>query len=65
MGKAAERSGGAQEAGPPWVFGLRGAPREAPENTKASLRRALGLGLDGLSIDVRRAGGSERSARAG
>jgi glycerophosphoryl diester phosphodiesterase len=59
MGKAAERSGGAQEAGPPWVFGLRGAPREAPENTKASLRRALGLGLDGLSIDVRRAGGSE------
>ncbi len=59
MGKGAERSGGAQEAGPPWVFGLRGAPREAPENTKASLRRALGLGLDGLSLDVRRAGGSE------
>ncbi|NUP97449.1 MAG: glycerophosphodiester phosphodiesterase, partial [Planctomycetaceae bacterium] len=31
--------------GPPWIFGLRGTPREAPENTLASLRAALALGL--------------------
>ena len=39
--------------GPPWIFGLRGTPREAPENTLASLRAALALGLDGLAYDVR------------
>ena len=59
MGDAEERGAGAEELGPPWIFGLRGAPREAPENTRASLKRALGLGLDGLSLDVRRAGGNE------
>jgi glycerophosphoryl diester phosphodiesterase len=40
-------------AGPPWIFGLRGSPREAPENTLASLRRAVDLGLDGVAYDVR------------
>jgi glycerophosphoryl diester phosphodiesterase len=39
--------------GPPWIFGLRGTPREAPENTLASLRAALALGLDGIAYDVR------------
>lgn len=39
--------------GPPWIFGLRGTPREAPENTLASLRAALALGLDGIACDVR------------
>jgi glycerophosphoryl diester phosphodiesterase len=38
--------------GPPWVLGHRGAPREAPENTLSSLRRALELGLDGVEYDV-------------
>lgn len=59
MGDAKEAGAGAEDVGPPWILGLRGAPREAPENTHASLRRALGLGLDGLSIDVRRAGGNQ------
>lgn len=43
----------ALEAGPPWIFGLRGSPREAPENTLASLRRAVEMGLDGVAYDVR------------
>lgn len=38
--------------GPPWILGHRGAPREAPENTLASLRRALDLGLDGVEYDL-------------
>lgn len=38
--------------GPPWILGHRGAPREAPENTLVSLRRALELGLDGVEYDV-------------
>ena len=38
---------------PPWILGHRGAPREAPENTRASLRRALALGLDGFEYDLR------------
>lgn len=38
--------------GPPWILGHRGAPREAPENTLASLRRALELGLDGVEYDL-------------
>jgi glycerophosphoryl diester phosphodiesterase len=54
------REGGQQSAeGPPWVLGLRGSPREAPENTLASLRRGLELGLDGWSVDVRACGGGE------
>jgi len=40
-------------AGPPWILGHRGAPREAPENTLASLRRAVELGLDGVEYDLR------------
>jgi len=38
--------------GPPLVLGHRGAPREAPENTLSSLRRALELGLDGVEYDL-------------
>lgn len=50
----AEVSGehGEQIGGPPWILGHRGAPREAPENTLSSLRRALELGLDGMEYDV-------------
>ena len=44
---------GAHVEGPPWILGHRGAPREAPENTLASLRRAIELGLDGVEYDVR------------
>jgi hypothetical protein len=39
--------------GPPWILGQRGSPLEAPENTLASLRRALDLGLDGVAYDLR------------
>ena len=38
--------------GPPWILGHRGSPREAPENTLVSLRRAIDLGLDGVEYDV-------------
>ena len=38
--------------GPPWVLGHRGAPWEAPENTLASLRRAMAWGLDGYEVDL-------------
>ncbi|QDU66768.1 glycerophosphodiester phosphodiesterase [Engelhardtia mirabilis] len=38
--------------GPPWILGHRGSPREAPENTTVSLRRALIHGLDGFEYDV-------------
>ena len=44
---------GAEVPGPPWILGRRGAPREAPENTLASLRRAVELGLDGFSYELR------------
>jgi hypothetical protein len=44
---------GLEIAGPPWILGLRGSPLEAPENTLASLRRALEVGLDGVAYDVR------------
>lgn len=37
---------------PPLILGHRGSPLEAPENTLASLRRALDLGLDGVEYDV-------------
>ncbi len=43
---------GVHVPGPPWILGHRGAPREAPENTLASLRRAIDLGLDGVEYDV-------------
>lgn len=45
--------------GPPWILGHRGTPMEAPENTLASLRRALDLGLDGLEYDLRVCGSGE------
>jgi glycerophosphoryl diester phosphodiesterase len=45
--------------GPPWILGHRGAPREAPENTLAGLRRALELGLDGVEYDVHACQGGE------
>ncbi len=43
---------GADVPGPPWILGHRGTPREAPENTLASLVRAVALGLDGFEYDV-------------
>lgn len=46
---------GAWVSGPPWILGRRGAPREAPENTLASLRRAVELGLDGFAYELRAA----------
>ncbi len=46
-------------SGPPWIFGLRGTPRDAPENTCASLERAVALGLDGIAYDVRACAGGE------
>jgi glycerophosphoryl diester phosphodiesterase len=54
MDKAPERIEAyrAGVGGPPWILGHRGAPREAPENTLASLRRALELGLDGVEYDL-------------
>lgn len=36
----------------PLIFGHRGAPREAPENTLPAFRRALELGADGIELDV-------------
>lgn len=50
---------GAHVGAPPLILGHRGAPREAPENTLASLRRAVELGLDGVEYDVRRCGSGE------
>jgi len=44
---------GARSEPPPYVFGERGAPLEAPENTLAGLRRALEVGADGVACDVR------------
>jgi glycerophosphoryl diester phosphodiesterase len=46
-------------AGPPWILGRRGAPRDAPENTLAGFARALELGADGWHADVRRAAGGD------
>lgn len=46
-------------AGPPWILGRRGAPREAPENTLAGFQRALELGADGFHTDVRRTRGAD------
>jgi hypothetical protein len=39
--------------GPPWILGHRGSAWEAPENTLASLKRALAWGLDGIEYDLR------------
>lgn len=50
---------GAHAGGPPLILGHRGAPREAPENTLASLRRALELGVDGVEYDVRACAGGD------
>jgi hypothetical protein len=44
---------GAWVPGPPWILGRRGAPRSAPENTRASLGAALKLGVDGVHYEVR------------
>ncbi len=49
----------AARASRPRLLGLRGAPQEAPENTRASLERALALGLDGVAYDVRACAGGE------
>lgn len=43
----------------PAILGHRGAPREAPENTLAGLRRAVELALDGVLYDVRACAGGE------
>ncbi|MBL8861525.1 MAG: hypothetical protein JNK02_05885 [Planctomycetes bacterium] len=37
----------------PFVLGARGAPLEAPENTRASFAAAYALGLDGVAGDLR------------
>ena len=50
---------GAHLTGPPLLLGHRGAPREAPENTLAALRRALEAGLDGVEYDVRACGSGD------
>lgn len=34
------------------IMGHRGAPREEPENTRRSLRRALEIGVDAVEVDV-------------
>lgn len=44
---------GEHVAGPPWILGHRGTPKEAPENTLAGLRRAVDIGLDGFEYDLR------------
>ncbi len=44
---------------PPLLLGHRGSPREAPENTLASLRRALEAGLDGIEYDLRACAGGD------
>ena len=45
---------GERVPGPPWILGHRGAPRLAPENTVASLVRAVDFGLDGVEYDLQR-----------
>lgn len=39
------------------LIGHRGAPGHAPENTLASFRAAVALGVDGIELDVRLVGG--------
>jgi glycerophosphoryl diester phosphodiesterase len=43
----------------PLILGHRGAPRLAPENTLASLARALELGLDGVEYDLQASASGE------
>jgi glycerophosphoryl diester phosphodiesterase len=43
----------------PLILGHRGAPREVPENTLASFRRALEAGADGVELDVHLAADGE------
>ncbi|MCY2960679.1 MAG: glycerophosphodiester phosphodiesterase family protein [Planctomycetota bacterium] len=43
----------------PWILGARGAPLEAPENTRAGFATALALGLDGIATDLRSCGSGE------
>ena len=50
---------GAHLTGPPLLLGHRGAPREAPENTLAALRRAMEARLDGVEYDVRACGSGD------
>ncbi|MFT5285431.1 MAG: glycerophosphoryl diester phosphodiesterase [Planctomycetota bacterium] len=45
---------GERVPGPPWILGHRGSPRNAPENTMASLVRAIDYGLDGVEYDLQR-----------
>lgn len=40
--------------GRPLIFGHRGSPRHAPENTLTSFRLALDEGADGIEVDVQR-----------
>jgi len=42
------------ERGRPLIFGHRGSPRNALENTLASFRLALEEGADGIEVDVQR-----------
>ena len=37
----------------PWVFGHRGVPLRAPENTLKGFALALDEGADGVELDVR------------
>jgi glycerophosphoryl diester phosphodiesterase len=39
---------------PPLIFGHRGVPHEATENTIASFERAIELGIDGIELDIHR-----------
>ncbi len=50
---------GALVPGPPWILGVRGAPRSAPENTAASFALAIALGLDGVHYELRGAASGE------
>ncbi len=49
---------------PPFVLGARGAPLEAPENTRAGFATALALGLDGIAADVRSCASGEMVVHA-
>ena len=54
------RTRGAGEAlGPPWILGRRGAPLRAPENSLVGFERALELGANGVTADVRRTRGGD------
>jgi glycerophosphoryl diester phosphodiesterase len=42
-----------RDGAPPYVYGHRGARREAPENTMAAFELAAGAGAHGIELDVR------------